>query len=64
MTDTAVSPEDIVAARPDISLETVRRECRAGRVPGAQKIGRQWFIPEAAAEKFCAEFELHKRKAN
>lgn len=39
-----VSTEDI-AARYDVSPETVRRWCRDGAIPGAIQLGRQWRIP-------------------
>jgi len=56
------TPEDIASEREDISAETVRRECRAGRVPGAFKAGRSWLIPLDVAEEFVRTFERYAVK--
>ena len=32
------------------SLETLRRLCRAGSLPGVYRIGRRWMISQAAAD--------------
>ena len=37
-----------VAKRLGIMPRTLRLWCAAGRVPGAQKIGRDWLIPDDA----------------
>lgn len=56
------TPEDIRAARPDLSLETIRRCCRTGVIPGARLVGRSWAIPERSALDFVATFERYGRK--
>jgi excisionase family DNA binding protein len=38
------SPEE-VAEYFDVNVETIRRMCRDGQIPGARQIGRQWRIP-------------------
>ena len=37
-----------VANRIGVSLRTLQLWCATGRVPGAQKIGRDWLIPDDA----------------
>ena len=34
-----------VATYFDVNVETIRRMCREGQIPGARQIGRQWRIP-------------------
>ncbi|HYT36556.1 MAG TPA: helix-turn-helix domain-containing protein [Methylomirabilota bacterium] len=38
------SPEE-VAEYLDVTPETIRSLCRAGKIPGARQVGRQWRIP-------------------
>jgi excisionase family DNA binding protein len=40
------SPEE-VGAYLDVSPETIRNLCRAGSIPGARQVGRQWRIPRS-----------------
>jgi len=44
-----LSTKDI-AARFGQSLPTARRWCALGRIPGAHKLGRDWFVEETALE--------------
>jgi hypothetical protein len=32
------------------SMRTLRQMCQKGKIPGAVKIGRDWFIPKASLE--------------
>ena len=41
---TYYSPEE-VATYFDVSVETIRRMCRDGEIPGVKRIGRQYRIP-------------------
>ena len=34
--------------RSELVREALRHYIRAGRVPGAYKLGRDWFVPDAA----------------
>ena len=36
------------ASKHNLSAERVRQLCKAGRIPGARKIGSQWVIPSDA----------------
>ena len=38
-----------IAAQWGVTPKRVRQLCQAGRIPGAQKIGRDWVIPADAA---------------
>ncbi len=44
------SPEE-VAEYFDVNIETIRRMCRDGLIPGARQIGRQWRIPAKYLEE-------------
>jgi excisionase family DNA binding protein len=47
MQDSAyVSPEE-AGKYFDINVETMRRLCREGKIPGARKIGAVWRIPRS-----------------
>lgn len=54
-----VTPEDIHEVRPDLSLETIRRHCRRGVIPGAVKVGRSWAVPATAAAAYVETYERH-----
>lgn len=41
-----------VAARLGAHPRTVQLWCEAGRLPGAQMVGRTWVIPEASLTAF------------
>jgi len=58
--DQLVTPADLADAC-GVSEETIRRLCRAGKVPGAIKAGRSWVIPLQAAEAFAASYERYGR---
>ena len=34
-----------------VSPETIRNLCRAGKIPGAKQVGRQWRIPRSYLEE-------------
>lgn len=44
------SPEE-VATYFDVSVETIRRMCREGKIPGLKQIGRQYRIPAKFLEE-------------
>jgi excisionase family DNA binding protein len=44
------SPEE-VAEYFGVSVETIRRMCREGQIPGLKKIGRQYRIPASFLEQ-------------
>lgn len=46
---TAACSTSEIAHQWGVSAKRVRQLCQAGRVPGAQKIGRDWVIPADAA---------------
>lgn len=43
------TPEE-VAEYYRVSVETIRRLCNQGKIPGAKQIGRQWRIPAKFVE--------------
>ena len=47
---TYYSPEE-VAEYYGVSVETIRRMCREGTIPGVKKIGRQYRIPATYLEE-------------
>ena len=47
---TYYSPEE-VAEYYGVSVETIRRMCREGTIPGVKKIGRQYRIPAKFLEE-------------
>lgn len=44
----------------EISEESVRRFCRAGRFPNARLMGRSWVIPIDEAEQFLRTYDRYK----
>jgi hypothetical protein len=62
--DNFATPEDIRDARPDLSLETIRRHMRNGTIPGAVKFRRAWLVPIAAAEDYCRNYQHYGRTDN
>lgn len=55
------TPAAVAAATDgEVSEETVRRFCRAGRFPGARLFGRSWAIPMAEAEQFLRTYDRYK----
>lgn len=48
---TTVAAADILGITPD----SVRRQCKRGRFPGARIRGRDWDIPMAAVEAYRAQ---------
>jgi excisionase family DNA binding protein len=56
-----VTPEEIARAL-GVSTETVRRDLRKGRVPGAVQAGRAWVIPIHAAERYTEAFVPHAHR--
>ncbi len=57
------TPEEIAEAV-EVHPHTIRRECRAGRVPGAIRVGRSWVIPVADAEAYVRIFQRYGRKSS
>lgn len=56
-----VTPEQIHEARPDLSLETIRRHCRPGGplAAVAVKVGRSWAVPADDAAAYVEDYERH-----
>jgi hypothetical protein len=44
----AFATAEQTAARWGVSAELVTGLCRAGRIPGTRRLGRDWIIPAAA----------------
>jgi len=59
----------VAALFPTRSRRWVADTCRAGRVPGAIKVGREWLISESAAAAFVGgaapgaakAYDVHER---
>ena len=47
-------PIAYISAPLGLTPEGVRRWCRAGQIPGARKVGLQWFIPRQTADDVIA----------
>jgi hypothetical protein len=55
------TPDAIAAATDgEISGETVRRFCRAGRFPSAVQVGGRWLITFPEAEQFLKSYDRYK----
>jgi excisionase family DNA binding protein len=48
----------------DVNVETIRRMCRDGLIPGARQVGRQWRIPSEYLEKTQSIQETDEEKKN
>ncbi len=57
------SPEE-VAEYYGVSVETIRRMCREGTIPGVKRIGRQYRIPAKFLEETQSIQEADEEKRN
>lgn len=53
-----MTPDDL-AARSGIPVETIRHHCRAGHIPGAQRVGRSWMIPAPAGRLWADAYQRY-----
>lgn len=61
MTSDFATPEDVHSARPDVPLQTIRRHCRDGVIPGAVKFGRSWIVPMDSAVAYVKTYRRYAR---
>lgn len=57
-TDATGEPEylttDEFAARIRMTPEYVRRQCKAGKIPNAKRLGKEWRIHRSSVEQFMS----------